>query len=237
MNCEIKTAPEPGMVPCPNSLERMNFLSSFELHYATPAELEAHGGVCKKCFKRFQRGNSPVLHGELEKPVEIPPVHRAPDVAMDHAAYDASSHLEQICDFDFGAVDEALAAITETPIDARQMAAEMFRRIAVWVWSGRNVSLQRATVRFAVITAGVMPDLIDDPTYSEIGKATGLTKAAVSKQALLFQDTFGIKFARSRSKEARENMAQSQMGHAPHRAGRSKNEKRVDGPLDPGVEP
>jgi len=111
----------------------------------------------------------------------------------------------------FSDLDEPLKAIREAPPTARQEAAELFRQLASWCFRG-DKPLRTATMKFAVIIAGIRPDLPGDRTMGEIAIELGCTKQNLAHQAVKFQDAFGIRFARCRSKEAREHMRKARIG-------------------------
>jgi hypothetical protein len=130
----------------------------------------------------------------------------------EHIGFSEDHHeLVGTTDFDFGAVDEALGFIHESRPAARQEAAELFRQLAAWCFRG-DKPLRAAAVRFVAIVSGLRPDLVGDRTMKEIASEFGITKQAMSAQSAKFSDAFGIKFARCRSKEAREHMARARIG-------------------------
>jgi hypothetical protein len=202
-----------AMIPCPNSLEHANFLTSYKVHFTTQDELKKHGGVCAACFQKFKSHNHR-LDG-TETPVKISTDHHRPDPEFDYVGFSELGQHEKTVDFDWRTVNEACGAVKASPDDARAQAAELFARLMQWIWDGNKVSLHRATVRLAVLTAGVKPQLIGDFTYAEIAAQTGLTKQAVNKTAKKFERAFNFKFSRSRPKLSCERMRDRAIGHAP----------------------
>jgi hypothetical protein len=201
------------MIPCPSSWDRANLMTSYEVHYATPKELKQNGGVCRRCFLTFQSRNQ-TLDG-TEKPVEILSNDRPLDPVLDCIGFTAACQPEQVVPFDFGKIDEALGEVESTSEDTQAQAAALFSQIMSWVWAGPNVSLHHATVRFAVLTGGLRPELIANLSYREIGIRMGITKQAVTKVAKKFEDAFNFRFSRSRPESARVHMRESATGHPP----------------------
>jgi hypothetical protein len=197
-------------IACPASAEMLDPLAAgFKLHYATHAELQKHGGVCKKCAEKFGKAHRAVVEGRrIETPVEISHRHE-PDLQQDHAAFDAPGDLVGVVDFPFEEIDGVLES---APEDARQLAGEVIRQVFAYCFS--KGSLTAAAAKFAVIGAGLRPNApgLDDATQTDLAKQLGLTKAALSKASVKFQDTFGIKFSRSRNESARAKMRLRRLG-------------------------
>jgi hypothetical protein len=145
----------------------------------------------------------------------------------DHVAFDTDAHgAIQTTEFDFDAVDEALGFVHQSPPEAREQAAELFRNLMAWCFAdGRP--LRASMVRFTAICAGLRPDLLDNKTGHELALELNVTKQAMSRQAVRFEDAFGFKFARSRSKESRQRMA------AARRGGPNRNLPKHDESNDP----
>lgn len=201
------TTDQSEIIVCPNSDEHCHPLASgYVLHHASRAELAAHGGVCRECFEKFQKGNQKCLHGKVETPAEFLP-EQVSSLYHDHVGGE-EGHRVAVEDFNFAALD----GDGEVTPDAREQAAVLIARLFVWVWS--KPSLQSALVKFSALSAGLRSDLCRH-NYSEIAEELGVTKSAVSKAAVNAENAFGITFTRSRSKAARDNMAAAQRGHAP----------------------
>ena len=134
---------------------------------------------------------------------------------IEHVAFDSDNHEHATaigtCDFDFEAVDQALGFIRKARPSARQEAAELFRQLATWCFQG-DKPLRVAAMKFSVIASGLRPELLGDRTMGEIATEFNCTKQNLAHQAAKFQDAFGIKFARCRSKEAREHMRKARIG-------------------------
>jgi hypothetical protein len=129
-----------------------------------------------------------------------------------HVTFDETHHqFVGTENFDFDAVDEALGFIAEAPPSAREQAAELLRRLLTWCFNHRG-SLRSALIRFTAISAGLRPDLLENRSGRELASALGVTKQAFAHASLKFSDAFGIKFARSRSKEDREHMRAARLG-------------------------
>lgn len=145
-----------------------------------------------------------------------PPHREMHDVHRNRMAWISDGdlgHFEAVEDFNFDAVDEALGHIITTPDDSRAIAADLLSKLLVWTWS-KPSSSRAALVKFTALSGGLRPDLLENRTYLELAKECGVSKAAISKSAVLFQRAFGIHFARSRTDEARRHMAAKQVGHA-----------------------
>jgi hypothetical protein len=141
----------------------------------------------------------------------------------EHVGFSVEAHgAIQTVDFDFEAVDEALGFVRKAPPTAREQAAELFRQLATWCFRG-NRPLRTATMKFAVIVGGLRADLLGDRTMGEIATELGCTKQNMAHQSAKFQDAFGIKFARSRSKEAREHMRRARLGGPARNTGKAKS--------------
>jgi hypothetical protein len=130
--------------------------------------------------------------------------------------------LTQTTDFDYDAVDEALRFVEAAPADARAQAGEVIRQVFAYCFGRGN--LTAAAAKFAVIGAGLRPDVLDDATQTDLAQRLGLTKAALSKASVKFQDAFGVKFSRSRSADGRAKMSARRLGgpnrhHPPVRKG------------------
>jgi hypothetical protein len=138
---------------------------------------------------------------------------------FEHVAFDSDNHEHATAigttDFDFEQVfadlDEPLKAIRKARPSARQEAAELFRQLATWCFQGGK-PLRVATMKFAVIIGGLRADLLGSRTMTEVAIELGCTKQNLAHQSVKFEDAFGIKFSRCRSKEAREHMATARRG-------------------------
>jgi len=129
----------------------------------------------------------------------------------EHVAWDVVEHeAVATTDFDFDGVDEALGFIHQAPPPARREAAELLRRLATWCFTGHG--LRPAMVKLVAIFGGLRPDLLQDRSGQDLARELGVSKAAISKQTVRFEDAFQMKFARGRSKEARRNMAAARIG-------------------------
>lgn len=109
---------------------------------------------------------------------------------------------------DFAEVDPAV--LTGVPVKSLEQAAEVLSLILSWCWSRGFKTAQR---RFAALSAGLRPDLLNDRTFLEIGAELGCTKAAISKNARLFQEAFGFRFSRTRAEDSCARMREAQIGH------------------------
>jgi len=202
-------------VACPRSLDNANLLTDFKLHFATRAELEKHGGVCAKCAEKFAKAHSAVVSGKrIEKPVDLNERHEQLDVEHDHAGFVAPGAVGQTVDFDFDEVDkDTTEFFANASQDVRRESAMALALILGWVWQSGFESAQR---KFAAMTAGLRPDLIDNASYEEIGRKLGCVKATIAKAARNFQKQFNLKFSRSRQDEARRHMADARRGKPGH---------------------
>ena len=128
-----------------------------------------------------------------------------------HVAFDENHDAIQVTPFPYEDIDEALGFIREAPPEAREQAAELLRQLLAWCFR-RNTSLRAAAVKLVCIASGLRPDTLGDRSMGEIAAEFGITKQAMSAQSRAFGDAFGIRFARGRSKEAREHMARARIG-------------------------
>ena len=192
-------------VACPASLQFGDLINSGQVHYATRRQIEKYG-LCRKCRKRMKEHGKAVLNGKLETPADLNEHHHAPTVEQDHVAFD-HGELTQSTDFDFDEIDRALGLVADAPPDARQQAGELVRQIFAYCFkSKRKLNLRTAAAKLAVIGAGLRPDALADESQTELAASLGLSKAALSKASVKFQDAFGVKFSRSRSSAARAAM-------------------------------
>jgi hypothetical protein len=137
---------------------------------------------------------------------------RRESVDVSHVGFDESHHqYVGTTDFPFDEIDQALGFVHESPPAAREQAAELFRTLATWCFSGSK-SLRASMVKFVAIAAGIRPDLLDNRSLRELASELGCTKQNLAHQAVKFSDAWGTKFARSRSKEGRQRMAAARRG-------------------------
>lgn len=202
---------------CPRSIDKMDVLSDgYKLHYATPAELKANGGVCAACAKVIRKHNSPSpRRGESEPQSSHEEVHttgeRHYEGGEDHGRI-------EVTQFDWQGVEELLGELEQATPTAREEAADLMSRIFTWIMARRSV--KTPLVRMWAILAGIRPDLaFDGESYPQIARRLGITKAAFSKTMLLAQDHFRLKFARTRSAISRARMGAAQVGHPAWRKG------------------
>ncbi len=203
-------------VACPASAEFLDPLAAgFKLHFATPAELQKHGGVCKACSEKFAKAHKTVVSGKrIETPVDLNEHHLEPDLAQDHVAFDAPGDLVGIVDFPFAEIDGVLES---APEDARQLAGEVLREIFHFCFGTGHkqfgeTQLKTAAMRLAIVVSGLRPEIVNNATHGELAKCLSRTKAAASKSNVLFQSRHGFKFARSRDESARAKMRARRLG-------------------------
>lgn len=203
------------LVLCPGSHEAFStvLLDQENLHRVPQSELDAHRGLCAKCFARIQKGHAHIRRGETEMPVDFESLKRqAHNPEVDHLGYDGPGMVVQVLDFDYQGVDELLGFLDSSSADARVEAAVVLSRISEWTWQHRG-NVRSALVRFSTLMCGLRPDLLNDMTLKELGLALGITKQGASKAMLHAAHEFGIRFARARQDSARENMRRAQLGH------------------------
>lgn len=228
-----------GRVACPASLQFGDLINSGSIHFASRKQIEKHG-LCRKCRKRMKEHHKAILAGKLETPVDMNEQHHAPTVEQDHVAF-ADGELTQSTDFDYAEIDRALGLVEAAPPDARQQAGEVLRQIFAYCFqSKRKLNLRTAAAKLAVIGAGLRPDALADESQTELAASLGLTKAALSKASVKFQDAFGIKFSRSRSSDARAAMRASRLaqgGVSRHKRKdtRPSNQTVTTGQAEPGM--
>lgn len=137
--------------------------------------------------------------------------------------FDENSYRVGIVEFDYDQIQldsSTREFFGEAGQDVRADVATAFGVLLEWCWHSGFVSAQR---KFAVVTAGLRPDLVNNESWKQIGERLGCGKAAISKQAQNFQKTFGLKFSRTRSEDARRHMAARMMGnHNRRKAGTHK---------------
>jgi hypothetical protein len=195
-----------GRIACPRSWDNASLLTDFEIHFEDPDKLI--NGICRKCHAKLMKTHKGFLRGKIETPVDLNEHRHEPDLQQDHAAFDAPGDLVGVVDFPFEEIDGVLES---APEDARQLAGEVIRQVFAYCFSKKG-SLTAAAAKFAVIGAGLRPDVLSDATQTDLAKRLGLTKAALSKASVRFQDTFGIKFSRSRNESARAKMRARRLG-------------------------
>lgn len=149
-----------------------------------------------------------------------------------HLAFEGEQ-LVKMVDFPFDEIDGVLAV---APQDALTAAGELMRELFHFCYdtsqNNRRTQFQIATARFAVIVSGLRPEILSDQTRTEIAEALGVTKAALSKISVNFEQRFNFKSARTRSAAARAAMSKAAMGHAPTNV-RRKPRGQVEPPPPP----
>lgn len=185
--------------------------SESQPHFASASELKAHRGVCKKCHDDFLKRGKATGHRE-----EDSEAHEENQFARGVAFVDG--HAEQTVDFDYDAVsamvDRGNPMVAElegaSSFDKTKIAAEGFKRIADWCLRNNKNKLrtaQSAAVRFEAAVALLFPEMLDHLAYSSIGARHGVGKAAMTKAATEFSDTFKSHFRRSRREESRKKFS------------------------------
>ena len=111
-------------------------------------------------------------------------------------------------DFDYAALDGTPESPQDEPNTVKTLA-DALGEILRWVWAEGSSTPQSAMVRFAALSAAVQPGLLNSESYEEIGLRFGVSKACISKAALLFEKRFNFKSSRSRSASSRKSMAAS----------------------------
>jgi hypothetical protein len=221
---------ETGRVICPRSLHGLDDLplaEGYKLHFVTPEELQANGGVCAQCrariikFNRRDRVVKDDCPDHIGEHIEFDRPDFAPDT---DGGFSPEDGAVPAVEFSFDEIDALLGTIHKTPRDARKQAAELFRQIMAWCFAG-NPPLQTALVKVVSVTAGLRPELLGDRTLEELAKKIGVTKQAMSKSMLTFGDEFNFHFTRGRSQKARENMAAAMTGNQHRRRKQTEPEK------------
>jgi len=201
-------------VACPRSWDAADLLTNYKIHYATPEELVANGGVCCQCRAAITKRNANFLGGRVEKPVDITLAsHHGTDIEHDHVGFTDGHEAVQTADFDFAGVSALLGEVERAPEDAREQAGEVLRRILIWCFSGPRVRLKTAAAKFAALVACVNPDILGAKMFKDIGRELRLTKGAISRHAVDFEKAFHFQASRCRSETARAAMAKAQIGH------------------------
>jgi hypothetical protein len=202
---------EAGDVVCPNSLDHADLTTNYKLHHCSPDELKKFGGVCQACFDKFRKNNSAALAGKTETPVDMnKKEHGNLSLEQDHVAFTETSESELVEFFPFDDLDKDTAEFfANASPDVQRESAMALGLILAWVWQSGFETAQR---KFAAMTAGLRPDLLDDASYAEIAAKLGCVKATISKAAMSFQERFNMKFSRSRQDETRRKMADARRG-------------------------
>lgn len=212
----MDTITKNNKVACPASAEFLDPLSAgYKIHWATPAELLEHGGVCKSCADKFTKAHAPVMSGRrVETPVDLNEHPMESDFQQDHIAFDEAHRATGVVDFSFDEIDGVLAT---APDDARQIAGELLRHVFQFCFGTNRKKLSKmqlttAAMRLAVVVSGLRPDTLNNATHGQLARALKRTKAAASKANVSFQQQHGIKFARSRDDTARAKMRARRIG-------------------------
>lgn len=132
-------------------------------------------------------------------------------IVREGCAHYADGEIVESVEFDFDGIDEALGFIHRTPPQAREQAAELFRNLTAWCFTDGQ-PLRAALVKWIAIVSGLRPDLLENRSGRELAAELGVTKQALSRQAIRFCDAWQIQFARCRLKESRERMAAARRG-------------------------
>jgi hypothetical protein len=189
----------------------------------TPCDQLMDVGVCETCKERFTKAHARVVvHGGKEIGfLDLAALGKRDnlDIGQDRAAFDSGGEIIGTVDFDLATIEPDTEQIDSvTPLSCHSEAAEAVREILRWCWlnsNGKVATAQTAVVRFAALTAATNPELINNETYLQIGARFGVTRAAVSKAALDFQDHYAVHFRRSRPQEYRETARVAQLGRRP----------------------
>ena len=200
---------EQGWPPCALSLDRANLVSDFKIHHAPASELAEHGGICAACHAKAAKSRNR-FESQDEHPADMSLRHKRLNPEQDHTAFNAQREVEQITDFEWSKLSSwdnspAAADIREMDAGVRREVGIALSLIFAWSFDG---GLKMAFQRWLILVAGIRPDLLDGASYKQIGEQLGgITKQALSKQALKVQDSLGLKFTRSRDADGRRNMA------------------------------
>ena len=231
---DITTFTNGKKVACPASAEFLDPLAGYKLHFASKAELEKHGGVCKQCAEKFKKRGAAILAGKIETPgAMVPPPPQMPDdhVAWQNVSGENYAELIQTSDFNFDEIDAALGLFETAAPEVRAQAGEVLREIFQFCFGTRRKKLganelKSAAMRFAVVVSGLRPDILNDATHGELARHLSRTKAAASKASCAFEDRHGIQFARSRRSDARAAMRKARL--AQHGVNRNKPKAKGD---------
>src|ERR1035437_4307403 len=108
-----------GRIACPYSLQVAAMLSAYKPHFARQNELDANGGVCKKCAKKI-KARGAARGDRKEIPVEINPSHH---------------HSAAVCDFDYDGLDELIDGVSTIPKNKQQNLFDALEKIMRWGFS------------------------------------------------------------------------------------------------------
>ncbi len=201
---------EKGWPACGRSMENAGLLTKFEVHFAPEAEQAQNHGMCAQCAAKIRKHHRRVQDGRDEQPAFIEKRHEM-SVETDHVGREDNGEALHAVDFDYDALDADTAEFfASASPDVRRETAMALGLILAWIWHTGFESAQR---KFAAMSAGLRPDLLDDASYEEIGSKLGCVKATIAKSARNFQQKFNFRFTRSRQDESRARMAEAARGH------------------------
>ena len=185
-----------GRTACPYAMQVADMLTTFKPHYASRKELDANGGVCKKCAAKIKNSAEARSKRREEVPSKIEP-HRNHDAYFDggpvnHSCFDdRSAQPVETTDFDFDEVDAALSGISKHSKNGRESIFDAFEKIFHWCFSENRINI--AAVRFAVIGDNLYPELIGNKSNKELARQLGVSRQVFSKTRKAFKNHFGIR--------------------------------------------
>jgi len=183
-----------GRIACPYAMQVADMLSSFAPHYASQKELDANGGVCKKCAKKIKKSGAATSKRMIEPRAKMETNHHEPpafDSRGNQNFGGNESEMVDTTDFDFDGVEEAISGISQTPINERDALFDAMEKIFRWCFSDKHINL--AAVRFAVIGDNLYPEFIGAKSNKELAKQLGISRQVLSWNRANFQKHFGIK--------------------------------------------
>lgn len=193
------------LIDCPRSLSLAASIG-FNVHQGTRREIEENSGICNKCKRALRHQHLAWKAGMVETPADFAAGHRHVTLEADHAGV-VGDELHPAVEFDFASIDadELRTALDNCSAEGIAMAADFLGALLVWLWAGHG-TIKTTSVKLAVFTSALRPDLLGDRTYKQLGQELGVTRANLSKHASRLSDALQFKFTRARSDKARLNM-------------------------------
>lgn len=133
----------------------------------------------------------------------LPHNYTANDAFFSNSPKDDSINLteKQSIEFDLSALNsERMGFERGNPLqaelerDTTEIASDGLEAMLLWIWSNRN--MKYAFVKFVAISALMRPELLDSQSYAELGKKLSVSTDCISRNALEFQERFGVHFSR-----------------------------------------
>lgn len=181
-----------GRIACPYAMQVADMLTTFKPHYASRKELDANGGVCKKCAAKIKKSAEARSKRREEVPVEIELKKADHNFGrLNNPRYEHDCEIIEVVDFNFDEVDAALSGISKHSKNGRESIFDAFEKIFHWCFSENRINI--AAVRFAVIGDNLYPELIGNKSNKELARQLGVSRQVFSKTRKAFKNHFGIR--------------------------------------------